>query len=311
MEYNYRKFEEREALYQYRAILEEIITKGEDNLSPMIDPATGEQLSTREIHGIQMKYDILENGAPIITERDISGFAPGAIAEIFAFMNGARTDEELREYGCKFWGPWVTEKKCKKRGLETGDLGEGSYGDVWADYPTSDGESFNQWKEIDLQMRERPELKTHRITNWIPNYTIRNSNPNHKQRVVVCPCHGEIHFNIINGRLDMTMWQRSCDVVLGLPSNLTQYTAMFLAMAETHNLKPGVFCHQISNAHIYSNSLEHAKIMLERGYANDLAAFPDLVVTGHHDRVWEYRKEDFAIENYHPKEKILKIPVGV
>ena len=309
MEYNYRRFEEREALYQYRAILEEIITKGEDNPSPMIDPATGEKLYTREIHGIMTKFDILENGAPIITERDISGFAPGAIAEIFAFMNGADSDEKLREYGCKFWGPWVTEQKCRKRGLNPGELGPGGYSGAWTMFPTPDGKEFNQWKEIDLQKRERPELKTHRITNWIPFYTIRNSN--NQQKVVVCPCHGDIHFNIINGRLDMTMVQRSCDVVLGLPSNWTQYTAMFLAMAETHNLKPGVFCHFISNAHIYSNSLEHAKIMLERGYANDLAAFPDLVVTGHHDRVWEYRKEDFAIENYHPKEKILKIPVGV
>lgn len=309
MEYEYRPYEEREALYQYREILREIIEEGEDNPSPMIDPATGEQLSTREIHGIQMKYDILKNGAPIITERDISGFYKGAIGEIFAFINGVRTEKELREFGCKFWGPWVTEKKCAKRGLEPGDLGDGSYGSAWQAFPTPDGEYFDQWKEIDLQMRERPELKTHRITNWVPYYTIRNSN--NKQRVVVCPCHGEIHFNIINGRLDMTMWQRSCDVVLGLPSNLTQYTAMMLAMAETHDLKPGVFCHQISNAHIYSNSLEHAKIMLERGFKNDLAPFPTLKVVNHHDRVWEYRKDDFELEDYHPKEKMLKIPVGV
>ena len=309
MEYNYKRFEERKALYQYRQILEEIITKGEDNPSPMVDPNTGEELYTREIHGIQMKYNILEDGAPIITERDISGFYQGAIGEIFAFINGKMKEEELREFGCKFWKPWVTEKKCAKRGLETGDLGPGSYGGVWGHFPTPDGGEFNQWVEIDLQMRERPELKTHRITNWIPFYTIRNSN--NQQKVVVCPCHGEIHFNIINGRLDMTMWQRSCDVVLGLPSNLTQYTAMLLAMAHTHNLKPGVFCHQISNAHIYSNSLEHAKIMLERGYQNDLAAFPTLKVVKHHDRVWEYRREDFELEDYYPKEKILKIPVGV
>ena len=309
MEYNYKRYEEREALYQYRQILEEIITKGEDNPSPMVDPATGEKLFTREIHGIMMKYDILNDGAPIITERDISGFYKGALGEIFAFINGVRTEEELREYGCKFWGPWVTEQKCKKRDLEPGDLGFGSYGDAWCNVRTPDGKIFNQWKEIDLQMRERPELKTHRITNWIPYYIIRNSN--NKQRVVVCPCHGEIHFNIINGRLDMTMWQRSCDVVLGLPSNLAQYTAMMLAMAETHDLKPGVFCHQISNAHIYNNSLEHAKIMLERGYQNDLAPFPTLKIVNHHDRVWEYRKDDFVLEDYHPKEKILKIPVGV
>ena len=305
MNYEYKPYSEREQLYQYRTILEEIMTKGEDNPSPMVDGNTGEPLFTREIHGVMRKYDILNEGAPVITERDISGFYKGAIGEIFAFVNGVRTNEGLREFGCKFWSPWVTEAKCAKRGLETGDLGPGSYGGVWADLKTPDGEIFNQWKEIDLQMRERPELKTHRITNWAPYYTIRNSN--HQQKVVVCPCHGEIHFNIINGRLDMTMWQRSCDVILGLPSNLTQYTALLLAMAYTHNLKPGVFCHQISNAHIYNNTFEHAEIMLSR----DPEPFPTLKMVNTHDRVWDYRKDDFELEDYHPKEKILKIPVGV
>ena len=61
----------------------------------------------------------------------------------------------------------------------------------------------------------------------------------------------------------MTMIQRSCDVILGLPSNWTEYSAVLLAMAETHNLKPGVFCHFISNAHIYSNTFEYAEEMIQ------------------------------------------------
>ncbi len=305
MEYNYKRYEDRKALYQYKSLLEEIMRKGEDNPSPMVDGNTGEPLFTREIHGVMRKYDILNEGASIITERDISGFYKGAIGELFGFINGARTNEQLREFGCRFWSPWVTEAKCSKRGLETGDLGPGSYGAAFHDFPTIDGGSFNQFKEIEQQMKERPELKTHFISPWIPNYTIRNSN--HQQKVVVCPCHGWIHFNIINGRLDMTMWQRSSDVILGMPSNLTQYTALLLAMAKTLNLKPGVFCHQISNAHIYSNTFEHAEEMLSR----DPEPFPTLKVVNKHDSILDYRKDDFELEDYHPKEKILKIPVGV
>ena len=305
MEQNYRRYEERKALYQYRAILEEIMTKGEDNPSPMVDGNTGEPLFTREIHGIMTKFDILKDGAPIITERDISGFYKGAIGEIFAFINGAVTETELREFGCKFWGPWVTETKCKKRGLEVGNLGPGSYGAAFHDFPTPNGESFDQWKEIDLQMRERKELKTHFISPWIPEYIIRNSN--HQQKVVVCPCHGWVHFNIIDGRLDMTMMQRSCDVILGLPSNWTEYTAVLLAMADTHNLKPGVFTHFISNAHIYSNSMDVAEELISR----ETEPFPTLKIVNHHDSLFDYRKDDFELKDYHPKEKILKIPVGV
>lgn len=305
MNYNYKPYDERQQLYQYRSLLEEIMTKGEDNPSPMVDGNTGEPLYTREIHGMIRKYDILNEGAPIITERDISGFYKSAIGELCAFINGVRTNEGLREFGCRFWSPWVKEEKCAKRGLETGDLGPGSYGGAFHDFPTPDGNSFDQFKEIDLQMRERPELKTHFISPWIPEYTIRNSN--HQQKVVVCPCHGWLHFNIIGDRLDMTMMQRSCDVILGLPSNLTQYSALLLAMAHTHNLKPGVFCHFISNAHIYNNTFEYAEEMLSR----DPEPFPTLKMINEHDRIWEYRKDDFELEDYHPKEKILKIPVGV
>lgn len=305
MNYDYKPYDERQQLYQYRSLLEEIMTKGEDNPSPMVDGNTGEPLYTREIHGMIRKYDILNEGAPIITERDISGFYKSAIGELCAFINGVRTNEGLREFGCRFWSPWVKEEKCAKRGLETGDLGPGSYGGAFHDFPTPDGNSFDQFKEIDLQMRERPELKTHFISPWIPEYTIRNSN--HQQKVVVCPCHGWLHFNIIGDRLDMTMMQRSCDVILGLPSNLTQYSALLLAMAHTHNLKPGVFCHFISNAHIYNNTFEYAEEMLSR----DPEPFPTLKMINEHDRIWEYRKDDFELEDYHPKEKILKIPVGV
>lgn len=305
MEYNYRRFEEREVLYQYRNILKEIMEYGEDNPSPMVDGNTGEPLFTREIHGMMTKFDILKNGAPIITERDISGFYKAAEDEMFAFIRGARTNQQLRDEGCKFWGPWADAKKCAKRGLEPGDFGPGIYGGAFHDFPMPDGGSFDQWKEIDLQMRERPELKTHLISPWIPYYTIRNSN--HQQKVVVCPCHGWVHFNIIKGRLDMTMFQRSCDVILGLPSNWTEYTAVLLAMAETHDLIPGVFTHLISNAHIYNNTFEYAEEMINR----EPEAFPTLRTINHHDRIWEYSSADFILEDYKPKEKIKGIPVGV
>ena len=63
----------------------------------------------------------------------------------------------------------------------------------------------------------------------------------------------------------------------------------------------------ISNAHIYSNTFEYAEEMISR----ETEAFPTLEVVNHQDRIWDYRKDDFVLEDYHPKEKILKIPVGV
>ena len=270
----------------------------------MVDSKTGEELYTKEILGYTTRFNILEEGAPILTERDISAFYKSAIGELFGFINGARTQEELVKFGCKWWKSWVTAEKCAKRGLEEGDLGPGSYA-VMHDFPTAEGGTFNQFEEIVLQMKERPELKTHEITPWVPQYTIRNSR--HQQKVVVCPCHGWLHFTIYGNILHMEMRQRSCDVIIGLPSNLAQYAALHLAMADVLGLVPGEFILHISNAHIYSNSLYVAEELLNR----ETAPFPTLKLVNHHDSIFDYRPEDFELDDYHPKEKIKNIPVGV
>ena len=162
-------------------------------------------------------------------------------------------------------------------------------------------------KEIIKQMKERPELKAHFISPWIPYYTIRNKNGEFKQRVTVVPCHGWIHFNIINNKLNMTMFQRSCDTVVGLPSNWAQYSALLLAMSNVLGYEPGEFVHMISNAHIYSNSMNVAEELISR----ETNPFPTLKIVNNHDSLFDYRKEDFVLEDYHPKEKIKGIRLGV
>ena len=305
MELNYKRYEERVALEQYKNLLKDIIANGQDNPCAMVDDKTGEPLYTRERLGIVSRFDILDGGAPIITERDISGFYKSAISEIFGFINGAHTDQQLREYGCKFWKYWVGKEKCEKRGLAEGDIGPGYYGGAFHDFPMPNGETFNQFAEIVLQMKARPELKAHFISPWIPFYTIRNEN--YQQKVTVVPCHGWIHFNIIQSRLNMTMFQRSCDTVVGLPSNWAQYTALLLAMAHIMDLEPGEFVHMISNAHIYSNSMDVAEELISR----PTNPFPTLKVVNDHDSIFDYRGEDFELEDYHPGEKIKGIRLGV
>ena len=305
MEYKYKRYEERKALEQYKKLLIDIIENGKDNPCAMVDNVTGEALYTKERLGVISRFNILEEGAPIITERDISGFYKSAIAEIFGFISGAHTDEQLREHGCKFWTPWVGEEKCKKRGLEKGDIGPGSYGAAFHDFPMPDGGSFNQFQEIIKQMKERPELKAHFISPWIPFYTIRNKD--YQQKVTVVPCHGWVHFNIIQNTLNMTMFQRSCDTVVGLPSNWAQYSALLLAMSNVMDLVPGEFVHMISNAHIYSNSLDVAEELIER----PTNPFPTLKVVNQHDNLFDYKKDDFTLEDYHPQEKIKNIRLGV
>jgi len=301
----YNSYENRTPSEQYKNLIREILDKGTLSPSPMVDKDNKEINTIDYMGATPIRFNVLENGAPIITERDISGFWRSAVGELFGFINGARTQEELVKYGCKWWKAWLTEAKCAKRGLETGDLGPGSYGAAFANFPTIDGGSFSQFEEITKQMKERPELKTHFISPWIPNYTIRNID--HQQKVVVAPCHGWIHFRILDGKLNMVMYQRSCDVLIGCPSNWAQYSALLLAMADILCLEPNEFIHMISDAHIYENQLPWVEEILSR----ESKPFPTLKLVNKHERISDYRSSDFELEDYHPHEKIKNIPVGI
>ncbi len=301
----YTKYEERTPSEQYKNLIREVMRKGIKGPSPMVDK-DGNEINTIDYMGATpIRFNILENGVPFITERDISGFWKSAVGELFAFINGARTQEELVEYGCKWWKYWVTKEKCAKRGLQEGNLGPGSYGGAFASFPTQDGGTFNQFEEITKQMKERPELKTHFISPWIPQYTIRNSD--HQQKVVVAPCHGWIHFRIFEDKLSMLMFQRSCDLLIGCPSNWVQYSALLIAMAEVLNLQPYEFIHTISDAHIYENQLPWVEEILSR----ENKKFPTLKLVKKHDRISDYRSNDFELSDYKPHEKINGIPVGI
>lgn len=301
----YRPYEERTPDEQYKRLIRAVLEQGRKGPSPMVD-ADGKEVNTIDLMGAPvMRFRVLENGVPFLTERSLRSFWPAAVGELFAFVNGVRTQAGLEEFGCKWWKFWATDEKCAKRGLEAGDLGPGSYGAAFASFPTAEGESFNQFAEILKQMRERPELKTHFITPWIPQYTIRNSG--RQQKVVVAPCHGWIHFRIIGQKLSMVMFQRSCDVLIGCPSNWVQYSALLLAVADVLGLEPYEFVHMISDVHLYENQLGYVEEILER----ESRPFPTLKLVRHHESLFDYRATDFELEDYHPWKAIKGIPVAV
>lgn len=257
----------------------------------------------------------LENGFPIITERNMAPKTSErlkvtiwqqAIAELIAFINGARTQEQLETFGVSWWEPWVTEEKCKKRGLETGDLGPGSYGAAFHDFPTSEGPTYNQFQNIVEQIKELPHLKTHFISPWIPQYTIRGEGK--QQKVVVCPCHGWIHILIQDNKLSLHMFQRSGDLPIGVPSNMAQYAALTMMIAQATGYEPYEYIHSISDAHIYVDQVEAVEKMLER----EPIAFPTVKINDPNIKdLFDFRYEHFELSDYHPHPGIAKIPVAI
>ncbi len=292
---------------QYKRLLKEILENGE---------RTNTQQDTDAISliGPQNLHFKLANGFPMITERNMNPKVSErlkvtiwqqAIGEIIGFINGARTLEQLEEYGCSWWAPWATEAKCKKRGLETGDLGPGSYGAAFHDFPTQDGGTYNQFKNIIEQIKEFPHLKTHFITPWIPQYIIRGTGK--QQKVVVCPCHGWIHLRVINNKLTLHMFQRSGDVPVGVPSNMVQYAALTMMIAQATGTEPYEYVHSFSDAHIFVDQIPAVEEMLKR----ESFPFPTMKLNTDKTDLFSFRKDDFELTDYQHHPGIKNIPVAI
>jgi thymidylate synthase len=247
----------------------------------------------------------LENGFPMITERSVKGFWKQAVGEIIGFANGARTLAELESFGCTFWGPWGTKEKCEKRGLTEGDLGPGSYGAAFHDFPTAEGVPYNQFQNIIEQIKEFPHLRTHFISPWVPQYTIRGTGK--QQKVVVCPCHGWIHIRIINNKLTLHMFQRSADVPVGVPSNMIQYAALTMMLAQATGFEAYEYVHSFSDAHIYVDQIP----LVEELIARETHPFPTVTLTNPSTDFWSFRHTDFELSDYTAGESVRNIPVAV
>lgn len=284
---------------QYRQLLTDILDNG------MRGKAQQEVDTITRMAPNPLRFKLSE-GFPIVTERRISEkMWRSAIGELIGFINGARTQSELEKYGCSWWDSWVTPEKCLKRGLEPGDLGPGSYGAAFHDFPTADGGTFNQFKEILEQINELPHLKTHFITPWIPQYTIRGKGK--QQKVVVCPCHGWVHIRIIDGKLSLHMFQRSCDVPIGLPANLAQYAALTLMIAEVTGYEAYEYIHSFSDAHIFVDQVDKVKELLTR----EPRPLPKMILKNKKKNLFDYRPEDFELVDYNPHKGMWDIPVAI
>lgn len=302
-----KPYSERTPNEQYKNLLQDILDKGIRSKSQAgTTKENPEGTDCITLFGANpMRFD-LSNGFPMITERSVKGFWKQAVGEIIGFMNGARTLEELESYGCRFWTNFITPEKCAKRGLEEGDLGPGSYGAAFHDFPTAEGDSFDQFKNIVEQIAFKPHLKTHFISPWIPQYTIRGEGK--QQKVVVCPCHGWLHIRILNNKLHLHMYQRSGDVPIGVPSNMMQYGALTMMLAQATGYEPGEYIHTISDAHIYVDQIPAVEEIIKR----ETLPFPTMKLNNDTKDLFAFRVEDFELEDdYQAGPAVKDIPVAI
>jgi len=299
---NYLPFEQRRVSTEYQDLLRTIREHG-------VRVTTKQGVDALAVAGHAMRFP-MAHGAAVITERSIAGFASKAIGELCAFINGARTLDEFRAFGCDWWDAWASEDKCRSRGLETGDLGPGSYGHAFRNFTTNlddpDDAGFDQLPHLIRKLQDLPDDRTALMSPWIPQANHRETGV--KSRNTIAPCHGWIHAMVFNGKLHVVHNQRSGDTPIGVPSNMVQYTALALMIEQLTGYELVEYVHWIQYAHIYVNQLEQVDEILSR----EPRRLPTLRLTEAGARitdVHDFRAEHFELLDYEPHPSIRDIPV--
>ena len=298
---NYRPFAARRPSTQYQDMLRTIRDDG-------VHVRTKQGEDALAVAGVQMRFP-MAHGAAVITERSIKGFVNKAIGELCAFINGARTLDELRAFGCDWWDAWATPEKSGSRGLAAGDLGPGSYGHAFHNFTTDldgDDPGFDQLPHLIQKLKDLPLDRTAVMSPWIPQANHREAGV--KSRNTIAPCHGWIHALVLDDKLHLIHNQRSGDTPIGVPSNMAQYTALGLMIEQLTGYEFVEYVHWIQYAHIYVNQLDAVDEMLSR----EPRRLPTLslteagrAITDIHD----FRAEHFELTDYDPHPAIKGIPV--
>jgi thymidylate synthase len=115
-------------------------------------------------------------------------------------------------------------------------------------------------------------------------------------RMALPPCHVLFQFYVAAGRLSCQLYQRSCDIFLGVPFNIASYALLTAMMAQATGLQPGELIHTLGDAHIYRNHLEQVKLQLTR----QPRPLPVLKLNPAVRQIFDFRYDDIAIEGYQP-----------
>eukprot|EP00927_Polykrikos_kofoidii_P086971 TRINITY_DN98_c0_g1_i2.p1 TRINITY_DN98_c0_g1~~TRINITY_DN98_c0_g1_i2.p1 ORF type:complete len:488 (+),score=57.35 TRINITY_DN98_c0_g1_i2:68-1531(+) len=277
--------------YQYLTAIREILAKGID-----MDDRTG--VGTRSLFGQQMRYD-LRKSFPLLTTKRV--FWRGVLEELLWFVKGDTNGKHLSEKGVSIWDGNGSKEFLEKRGLghrEEGDLGPvygfqwrhfgAKYVDMHTDYT---GQGVDQLADCIRKIKEDPTDRRILLTAW---------NPADLGEMALPPCHMFCQFYVANGELSCLMYQRSCDMGLGVPFNIASYSLLTYMVAQVCGLKPGEFIHTLGNAHVYRNHVEPLETQLQR----TPRPFPTLKVNPDVTDIDGFQASDFELVGYNPLGKI-------
>ena len=272
---------------QYLDTLQQIMEKG-------VDKPNRTGIDTRALFGMQMRYE-LNKGFPIITTKKVS--FNSIKAELLWFLTGSSDVKELQKMGCHIWDANAEADYWKPKAQFEGDLGR-VYGVQWRKWksPYSD-EPIDQIKEAIEQIKNNPQNRRIVVSAW---------NPAELDKMALPPCHMFFQFFVANQKLSLQMYQRSCDMFLGVPFNISSYSLLLAMISQVTGLEPGEFVHTLGDSHIYHNHFEQVKTQLERRPL----PLPKLWLSPEVKDIDDFKMEDIKLIDYQHHEAI-KAPMAV
>ncbi|WP_434526962.1 thymidylate synthase [Photorhabdus asymbiotica] len=239
---------------------------------------------TISIFGHQMRFN-LQDGFPLVTTKRCH--IRSIIHELLWFLNGDTNIQYLHDNSVTIWDEWADEN---------GDLGP-VYGKQWRAWGAADGRQIDQLKTVLEQLKSDPDSRRIIVSAW---------NVGELDKMALAPCHAFFQFYVADGKLSCQLYQRSCDVFLGLPFNIASYALLVHMIAQQCNLAVGDFVWTGGDTHLYSNHMEQTQLQLSR----EPRSLPTLVIKRKPESLFDYKFDDFEIVDYDPHPGI-KAPVAI
>ena len=249
------------------------------------------------IFGMQQRYD-LTKGFPAVTTKKLAFKA--CLSELLWFLEGSNDERRLCEilHGTRssskktIWTDNATSKYWLPNAEFIGDLGR-VYGVQWRDFGGVD-----QVVQLIEGIKKDPYGRRHILTAW---------NPAELDQMALPPCHCFAQFYVsADGRLSCQMYQRSCDMFLGVPFNIASYSLLTHMISQVCGLEAGEFVHVLGDAHIYLNHVEQVKEQLAR----EPLPLPTLWINPEVKDIFNFTMEDFRLDGYNSYATI-KAPMAV
>lgn len=261
---------------QYKKMIKDVMILGNDR-----DDRTN--TGTRSIFGAQHRYD-LQKGFPLLTLRKI--YWKTVCVEMCWFLRGEPNLDYLHKHNVHIWDPWADDK---------GELGP-VYGVQWR--------KNGQLEKLLDGLKNNPNSRRHILTAWVPGELDDMALP---------PCHMTAQFYVRKNKnnqnvLDCQLYQRSADLIVGVPFNIAEYALLVHILCHYANMIPGELIHTFGDLHIYKNHFQYVDTLLKRQNKNLPSVSCDIPEDA---KINELSPEMFKLEGYDPHPAIRNIPVAV